>query len=105
MCCEALAKQKAIAGTSLVYGQAWTIKMYVYLLRSKTSSSQTYVGITNDLKNRLAGHNSGKCVHTLKFKPWKIIIAAWFENDEKAIAFEKYLKHGSGHAFANRHFW
>jgi hypothetical protein len=25
--------------------------------------------------------------------------------DHKAEQFEKYLKHGSGHAFANRHFW
>jgi hypothetical protein len=25
--------------------------------------------------------------------------------DEKSGAFEQYLKQGSGHAFANRHFW
>ena len=84
---------------------AWMIKMYVYLLRSKTIPSQTYVGMTHDLKNRLVAPNSGKCIHTSKFKPWKIITATWFENKEKAAAFEKYLKHGSGHAFAKRHFW
>lgn len=79
--------------------------MYVYLLKNKTIPSQTYIGITQDLKSRLTAHNSGKCIHTSKFKPWKIINATWFENHEKAIAFEKYLKHGSGHAFAKRHFW
>jgi len=28
-----------------------------------------------------------------------------FAEDQKADAFEKYLKSGSGHAFAKRHFW
>ena len=28
-----------------------------------------------------------------------------FETKEKAVAFETYLKTGSGHAFAKRHFW
>lgn len=33
------------------------------------------------------------------------MVVVRFEDDAKADAFEKYLKHGSGHAFANRHFW
>ena len=32
-------------------------------------------------------------------------VIIWFDEDSKAIAFERYLKAGSGHAFANRHFW
>jgi hypothetical protein len=32
-------------------------------------------------------------------------VAIKFEDDQKALAFEKYLKSGSGRAFANRHFW
>jgi hypothetical protein len=28
-----------------------------------------------------------------------------FADEQNADAFEKYLKSGSGHAFAKRHFW
>ncbi len=28
-----------------------------------------------------------------------------FDDDARADAFERYLKSGSGHAFARRHFW
>ncbi len=28
-----------------------------------------------------------------------------FDDGEKAVAFERYLKTGSGYAFARRHFW
>jgi putative endonuclease len=53
----------------------------------------------------LAAHNAGKSKDTAKFKPWKMVVAMRFEDDQKAFAFERYLKFGSGHAFANRHFW
>ena len=39
-----------------------------------------------------------------KFKPWKVEAYFAFETKEKAAAFEAYLKTGSGHAFAKRHF-
>ncbi len=77
---------------------------YVYILRSLSCPDQRYIGKTVDLKNRIKDHNAGKSPHTSKYKPWKIEIAIYFENDPKAEKFEKYLKSGSGHAFANRHF-
>jgi len=36
--------------------------------------------------------------------PWKFANYFAFETAEKARAFEDYLKSGSGHAFANKHF-
>jgi putative endonuclease len=45
---------------------------YVYILRSIAQPDQTYIGSTGDLKRRLAEHNSGKSIHTNKFKPWKL---------------------------------
>jgi len=36
--------------------------------------------------------------------PWKVEAYFAFETREKAAAFEDYLKSGSGHAFAKRHF-
>ena len=32
-------------------------------------------------------------------------VVGYFENDAKVQAFERYLKGGSGHSFAQRHFW
>ncbi len=78
---------------------------YIYLLESLSYPDKHYVGLTNDLNNRLKDHNTGKSPHTTKFKPWQVVAAIRFANDQKADAFEKYLKSGSGHAFAKRHFW
>ncbi len=79
--------------------------MYVYLIRSISHPDQRYVGITRDLKTRILQHNAGKSPHTSKFIPWQLVTAMYFSDTAKAEAFERYLKHGSGHAFANRHLW
>ena len=77
---------------------------YTYILRSIAQPEQRYIGSTADLKSRLAKHNAGEVPHTSKFKPWKVEAYFAFETKEKAAAFEAYLKTGSGHAFAKRHF-
>ena len=78
---------------------------YTYVLESVNYPVQRYIGHTADLKQRLIEHNSGKCFHTSKFSPWKLKFYIAFEELEGAQHFEKYLKSGSGHAFAKRHFW
>ena len=78
---------------------------YTYILQSLTDPSQRYVGHTADLRTRVAEHNAGKCLHRSKFLPWKLKVYVAFESIERAHDFEKYLKSGSGRAFANRHFW
>lgn len=78
---------------------------YTYILQSLSKPSQRYVGHTEDLRQRVAEHNAGKCPHTSKFLPWKLKVYIAFESIEQAQRFEKYLKSGSGRAFANRHFW
>jgi len=78
---------------------------YVYLLRSLSDPSQRYVGLTEDLNRRLEEHNAGKSPHTSRNLPWRIEVVVRFENDQKAADLERYLKSGSGHAFANRHLW
>ncbi len=37
-------------------------------------------------------------------RPWKVTVQIGFEDKSKAFAFESYLKSGSGHAFAKKHF-
>ncbi len=78
---------------------------YVYLIKSVASPPQRYIGSTADLRKRLTDHNSGKSTHTAKFKPWELVTYVAFSNQAKAKSFERYLKSGSGHAFANRRLW
>jgi predicted GIY-YIG superfamily endonuclease len=77
---------------------------YTYILRSISRPDERYIGSTEDLKARLVKHNKGDVPHTAKFLPWKIESYFAFETREKAATFEQYLKSGSGHAFAKRHF-
>jgi predicted GIY-YIG superfamily endonuclease len=79
--------------------------IYVYLLQSQTSPDQHYVGLTTDLKRRLAEHNAGKSHHTSRFMPWHLVAYIAFSDQAKATAFERYLKSGSGHAFLRKHLW
>jgi putative endonuclease len=78
---------------------------YVYLLISETAPDERYVGVTSDLKSRLADHNAGRSRHTSKFRPWRVETYIAFSQRPKAEAFERYLKSGSGHAFAKRRLW
>jgi predicted GIY-YIG superfamily endonuclease len=77
----------------------------VYLLKSLSNPNRTYVGVTTDFPRRLEEHNSGRASHTAHFKPWEVVVVVEFSDDVKADMFETYLKSGSGHAFAKRHFW
>jgi putative endonuclease len=77
---------------------------YVYLLKSQAHPTQPYIGSTRDLRQRLTEHNEGHSPHTAKFRRWILVAYFAFAHEEMAIAFEKYLKSGSGRAFAKRHF-
>jgi hypothetical protein len=61
--------------------------------------------LTDDLDNRLKVHNQGGSPHTSKCRPWRRIASIRLEDDARAVEFERYLKTGSGCAFANRRFW
>jgi predicted GIY-YIG superfamily endonuclease len=78
---------------------------YVYLLQSEAFSEKRYVGVTRDLKHRLAKHNAGQSPHTSKYMPWKLVTYVAFSDAKKAVALERYLKSGSGHAFARKRLW
>jgi len=77
----------------------------VYLITSLSNPEARYVGLTTDLRQRLADHNAGRSPHTRACRPWRLDVAVWFRNPDKARDFERYLKEGSGHAFARRHLW
>jgi predicted GIY-YIG superfamily endonuclease len=77
---------------------------YVYILMSVNFPAETYIGLTNDLRARMAAHNNGQAKHTSKFKPWRPVTYLGFSNPEKAVAFERYMKSSSGRAFAKKRF-
>ncbi len=78
-------------------------KCLVYILRSKNNPTRYYTGLTSHVESRLAVHNAGGCVHTASGRPWEIDVVIEFLDEKRAVAFERYLKSGSGCAFAKRH--
>jgi predicted GIY-YIG superfamily endonuclease len=75
---------------------------YVYLIESAAIAGQRYVGLTTDLTTRLQDHNAGKSAYTSKFRPWRLVTYIAFTSQAKAESLERYLKSGSGHAFASK---
>jgi putative endonuclease len=76
----------------------------VYILRSRSFPDRHYVGIASDPRERLQWHNHGPCGYTTAHRPWSIAVSIEFPTEEEAVRFERYLKSGSGRAFAKRHF-
>jgi predicted GIY-YIG superfamily endonuclease len=79
-------------------------KSIVYVLRSVSEPKRPYIGVTQELAARLDAHNAGRCTHTARYRPWEVVVALHFADERTAIRFERYLKSGSGRAFAKRHF-
>ncbi len=75
---------------------------YVYIIRSIICHEKIYIGITANPKKRIKEHNEGKSPHTSKFRLWKLITYIAFTDEQKAFAFEKYLKSGSGRVFTKK---
>ena len=74
---------------------------YVYILKSEKDGSY-YTGMTRNLRKRLKEHNEGKVRFTSFKNPYILVWYCAFLSKEKAVAFEKYLKTGSGIAFRNK---
>jgi len=76
---------------------------HTYIL--KCADATYYTGHTQNLKERLRRHNKGENTYTKYRLPVKLVFYAAFSDKYMAIAFEKYLKSGSGRAFAKRHLY
>lgn len=72
---------------------------YAYILLSEKSHI-FYFGSTNDLKQRMNLHNSGRVKSTRPHLPWNLVWYGSFNTEKEARDFELYLKSGSGKAFA-----
>jgi putative endonuclease len=76
----------------------------VYVLTNTDGDPSFYVGVTSDVDGRLAAHNAGRCPHTASCRLWRRHVVIEFPDEARAVRFERYLKSGSGRAFAKRHF-
>ncbi len=64
---------------------------YVYLLRSK-KDGKLYTGSTNDLRNRLVLHNTGKVFSTRSRRPFELIYYESYKVESDARHREHNLK-------------
>ena len=78
---------------------------YVYLIESISTPGKRYVGYSENLRQRVVDHNAGKNVSTAPDRPWRLQTYLAFSTKGQALEFERYLKSGSGHAFARRRLW
>jgi predicted GIY-YIG superfamily endonuclease len=54
--------------------------------------------VASDVDERLDWHNSGPCGHTVRYRPWRVVVSLEFPDEKSAVQFERYLKSGSGRA-------
>ena len=65
---------------------------HVYMLKSLGSNPITYVGYSNNLKNRIRLHNLGKGAKFTKGKKWKLIYSKKYISKRIAMREEYILK-------------
>ena len=75
---------------------------YVYILNCAYGNQ--YTGCTDNLKDRIERHENGHVPATVDRRPLTLIWYCALIEKHKAFEFEKYLKSGSGRAFAKKHF-
>lgn len=76
---------------------------HVYIL--KCDDNTHYTGCTNDLNDRTIRHGRGEIHYTSSRLPTELICSISFKDKYKAYDFERYLKSGSGKAFAKKRFF
>tara|TARA_X000001036_G_C20557364_1_gene756923 strand:- start:75 stop:320 length:246 start_codon:yes stop_codon:yes gene_type:complete len=62
------------------------------MLKSRSIKPITYVGYTNNLKNRIILHNSGKGAKFTRGRKWLLIYKEKFKSKSEAISREYYIK-------------
>ena len=66
---------------------------YVYLIKTiKGFKNKSYVGFTNNIKSRIAKHNSNRGAKATKGYKWELVFKKVFKNKSNALSFEYKLK-------------
>jgi len=70
-------------------------KFYVYAIFSLVDN-RIYVGMSQDVPNRIQEHNAGKVTSTKHFIPWVLFFSQLGGNTSEARKLEKYFKIAAG---------
>jgi putative endonuclease len=76
---------------------------FVYVLKTSARQPEYYTGLTSNVGARLKAHNQRNGHHTSGRGPWQLDVVVEFGDEARAVRCERYLKSGSGGAFAKRH--
>jgi len=68
------------------------MSFFVYVLGSKKKPKKTYIGWTNNLKNRLSKHNKGTGAKSTRGRRWHIIYYEKLSSKSNAMKKEYSLK-------------
>ena len=69
------------------------MSFYVYIIKTISSKiNKTYVGYTNDLKNRLTKHNNNRGAKSTKGHKRELIFKKKFISKSRAMSYEYKLK-------------
>ena len=74
---------------------------YIYILKSLKDGSY-YTGFSEDLEERIKDHNWLGSTYSKGKAPFELVWFCSFKDKKRALDFEKYLKQGSGFAFARK---
>lgn len=64
---------------------------FIYVLQSKITNN-LYIGYTENIKKRLAYHNSGKVLSTKPHRPYQLIYSEEHDSKQSALRREKQIK-------------
>lgn len=97
---------KIIPSCGLAFAKATASKPmhYTYILRN-FETGRYYIGSSPDLKNRFKKHKSDKVPSTKSNLNYELEWDCGFKTKTQAVAFEQYLKSGSGRAFMKKRFF
>ena len=69
---------------------------YVYLIKTtKEFKNRSYVGFTNNIKNRLTKHNTNKGAKSTRGYQWRVVYKKKFVSKSEAMSYEYRLKHNN----------
>ena len=75
---------------------------FIYVLYSHLAKRH-YTGVTSNLEQRLAQHNSDQSISTKNRGPWKLVYQEEYATIGEALRRERYLKSGKGREELKRH--
>ncbi len=75
--------------------------VFVYVLRSQPTG-RYYVGTSNDLRQRLAQHNSGGTASTKAYRPWSLVYSEACDSVTAARRREREIKGWKSPAYMTR---